>query len=319
MVGSEHPHYLTLVRQDKMGKAERNRQQNARQRIAMQQAAARRAESRLRILIVGGSVLVVVAIVVALVVIRSLTGPATAKAAKSASSNTDTAIAAQVTSVPSTVLDQVGAGPTGTAAVAPLKSISDPAMTLNGKPEMLYIGAEFCPFCAAERWAMVAVLSSFGTFSNLHFIHSTPNDIYSNTATLTFYKSTYTSKYLSFLPLETENVNKKPLEPLTSAQSALLTKYTQDSFPFVDIGGKYIVDGAQFSPTTLGTLQPENPAHFGLTWQQIAADMQNSNSPVGQEIIGAANHITAAICQVTHGQPANVCTSKSVTSVNGSI
>jgi thiol-disulfide isomerase/thioredoxin len=302
-----------------MGKAERNRQQNARQRIAMQQAAAQRAESRRKMLIVGGSAIVVVVVVVALIVVRSLSGSGTAKAAKSAGSATNATIAAKITSVPSTVLDQVGAGPTGSAAVAPLKSISGPALTLNGKPEMLYIGAEFCPFCAAERWAMVAALSRFGTFSNLHFIHSTPNDIYSNTSTLSFYKSSYTSKYLSFLPLETETITEQPLQKMTQAQSALLTKYTQGSFPFVDVGGKYIVDGAQFQPSVLGTPQQQNPSHFGLTWQQIAADMQNSNSPVGQEIIAAANHITAAICQVTKGQPGNVCQSKSVTSVNGSI
>ena len=28
-------------------------------------------------------------------------------------------------------------------------------MTLDGKsPAMLYYGAEYCPYCAAERWAM---------------------------------------------------------------------------------------------------------------------------------------------------------------------
>jgi hypothetical protein len=32
---------------------------------------------------------------------------------------------------------------------------------------MLYIGAEYCPYCAAERWPLVMALSKFGTFSNL--------------------------------------------------------------------------------------------------------------------------------------------------------
>ena len=302
-----------------MGKAERNRQANARQRIAMQQAAARRAEARLRILIASGSVVVVIAIVVALVVIKALNHPAAAVAPKSTPAVTDNAIVSQITSLPATELDKVGPGPAGSAAVVPLKSITATPMTLNGKPEALYIGAEYCPFCAVERWAMVVALSRFGTFSNLHFIHSTPNDVYSNTSTLTFYKSSYTSKYLSFLPLETATVAKKPLQPLTAAQATLLRQYTQGSFPFVDVGGKYIVDGAQFSPTVLGSVQGENAAHHGLTWQQIAADLQDPKNPVAQEIIGAANHITAAICQVTGGQPGAVCKSTSVTSVNGSI
>jgi hypothetical protein len=300
-----------------MGKAERNRQQNARQRIALQQAAAKRAEARRRVLVAGGSALAVVAIVIALVVVRSLSGPSTAAVKSTATSNTT--LANQITSLPATELNKVGGGPTGTAAVVPLKAITGPALTLNGKPEMLYIGAEFCPFCAAERWSMVVALSRFGTFSNLHFIHSTPNDIYSNTSTLTFYKSTYTSPYLSFLPLETEDVAEKPLQQLTPAQNALLVKYTHSSFPFVDVGGKYIVDQAQYLPSVLGSPQTQDATHHGLSWQQIAADLKNPSNPVAQEIIGAANHITAAICQVTGGQPASVCKSTSVTSVNGSI
>jgi len=302
-----------------MGKAERIRAANARQRIAVQQAAAVRAEARRRILIASGSALAVIVIVVGLVVFRSLTRTtAPVVPAKSAASSNAT-VASQITSLPSTVFDKVGAGPSGSAAVAPLKSITGAPLKLNGKPEMLYIGAEFCPFCAAERWAMVTALSRFGTFSNLHFIESTPNDIWSNTATLTFYKSSYTSKYLSFLPRETETVAEKPLQALNAAQNSLLAKYTQGSFPFVDVGGKYIVDQAQFQPNVLGSVQAQDASHHGLTWQEIAADLQNPNSPVTQNIIGAANHITAAICQVTGGQPGNVCKSTSVTSVNGSI
>ena len=302
-----------------MGKAERNRQANARQRIAMQQAAARRAEARRRLLIVSGSVLLVVVIVIALVVVKTLHHPASAAPPKAVAATTDNAIVSKITSLPATELDKVGPGPTGTAAVASLKSISGPPLTLNGKPEMLYIGAEYCPYCAVERWAMVIALSRFGTFSNLHFIHSTPDDVYSNTSTLTFYKSTYTSKYLSFMPLETATVTKAPLQPLNSVETSLLSKYTQGSFPFVDVGGKYIVDGAQFLPSVLGSVQAQDATHHGLSWQQIATDLQSPTNPVAQNIIGAANHITAAICQVTGGQPGSVCKSTSVTSVNGSI
>jgi thiol-disulfide isomerase/thioredoxin len=299
-----------------MGKAQRNREANARQRIALAQAAAKKAEARRRMLVAGGSALAVVIIVVGLIVIKSLTSH-TGKPDTTASSNQK--VLSQITNVPATVLDKVGAGPTGSTAVAPLKAISSPPMSLNGKPEMLYIGAEYCPYCAAERWAMVQALSRFGTFSNLHFIHSTSNDVYSNTSTLTFYKSSYTSKYLTFRSVETFTVDNKPLEKPTTAETALLNKFGQGSFPFVDIDGKYVVSGAQYLPSVLGTTSTQDPTHFGLTWAQIGKDMQNPNSPVGQAIIGSANHITAAICKVTNDQPANVCKSTSVTSVGGNI
>ena len=64
------------------------------------------------------------------------------------------------------------------------------------------MGAEYCPYCAAERWAMAVALSRFGTFSNLRLIHSSSADIYPNTPTLSFYKSSYTSKYVQFTPVE---------------------------------------------------------------------------------------------------------------------
>ena len=59
--------------------------------------------------------------------------------------------------------------------------------------------------------------------------------MYSNTSTLTFYKSSYTSKYLTFRPLETFTVDNKPLQKASTAETALLQKYGQGSFPFVDV------------------------------------------------------------------------------------
>src|SRR5205823_15010475 len=44
-----------------------------------------------------------------------------------------------------------------------LAALQDP----SGKPEVLYIGAEYCPFCAAERWSLVYALARFGTFKGL--------------------------------------------------------------------------------------------------------------------------------------------------------
>ena len=74
-----------------------------------------------------------------------------------------TALTKQVTSVPAATLDQVGAGAvTGTPS-----RISGAPLTSGGKPEMLYMGAEYCPYCAAERWSMIVALSRFGTFNGL--------------------------------------------------------------------------------------------------------------------------------------------------------
>ncbi|HUC59947.1 MAG TPA: DUF929 family protein [Streptosporangiaceae bacterium] len=303
-----------------MGKAERNRAANARQRIAQQQEAARRAEAQRRLLIVGGSALMVIVIVVGLVVVRSLTKTSAAPRAASTAAKTNANLQNLITNVPEAVLTKVGAGPTGTAAVAPLKTITDKPLTQDGKPEVLFMGAEYCPFCGAERWALTEALSRFGTFSDLHFIHSSSTDTYADTPTLTYYKSTYTSKYISFQPIEEETVTSQPLQKATTAETALINKYTGGEFPFVDVGGKYIVDGAQYQPSTFGAVAtPGQDSKSILTWAEVANDMQNPDSPVAQEILGAANHITAAICKITNGQPGSVCKSPSVTSIGGDI
>jgi hypothetical protein len=178
-----------------MSKAARVREQNARAKIEAQWAAARRAENRRRILIVCGSVGIVLALVAGLIVAKLVRAPARAT---SASAVADPAVARQITSIPAATFNAVGAG-TATG----LKAISgQPELTVNGKPELLYMGGEYCPFCAAERWAIAAAVSRFGTPSGLHFIHSSPTDVYPSTPALSFYKSRYTSKYLAFVPVE---------------------------------------------------------------------------------------------------------------------
>jgi hypothetical protein len=171
------------------------------------------------------------------------------------------------------------------------------------------MGGEYCPFCAAERWAIAAAISRFGTLSGLQFIHSSPTDVYADTPTLSFYKSRYTSRYLAFVPVEWYSERADASTPTgyaylqrpTPQQAALSSRYG-GSFPFVDIGNRYLVPEAQYIPSALA----------GLSWAQVATDMRNPSSPVGQDIDGAANMITAAICKLTHGQPASVCSSPGV-------
>src|ERR1700722_14674556 len=133
-----------------MSKAQRNRQQSARERIAAQQAAAKRAETRRRALLAGGATLAVIIIVVVLVVIKANQNSGNSTKA-SDTSVTGAALPASVTSdvttVPAATLDKVGGGSVLSYNTKPVTAISGPPLTSAGKPEMLYIGAEFCPYC----------------------------------------------------------------------------------------------------------------------------------------------------------------------------
>jgi hypothetical protein len=305
-----------------MGKASRTKVDSSRrEKIAAQRAAARRAEQRRRILMAGGSVLAVIVIIVAFLVFKA--NKSTTPTSTSTSSLTGTALAgvvSKVTSVPASALDSVGSG-NGAVSAKPQAVTGGTALTSGGKPEMLYEGAEYCPYCAAERWSMVVALSRFGTFSGLTAIHSASADgaghaePYPNTPTWTFVNAKYSSQYLVFSSVEEQtNIPDKStgtytaLQKPTAEQSALLAKYdappyisssAAGSIPFVDFGNKYLILGASYNPQVLS----------GLSWSQIATNLSSPSSAVAKAVDGAANYITAAICKVTGNQPASACTS----------
>jgi thiol-disulfide isomerase/thioredoxin len=304
-----------------MSKAARLREQSARERIAAQQAAAKRKEARRRLIILGSSIFVVLAIVVGLVVAYGVRS--TPKGTAAANSVTGTllpaSVASDITGVPAATLDTIGSGSipgyqNQTYAGSPLIKISDTPLTSAGKPEMLYIGAEYCPYCAAMRWSMAVALSRFGSFTTpLRGIHSSATDVDPSTPTLTFYQATYQSKYLTFTPVENEDFNHKTLQNTTASQQALWQKYDSSSsglgYPFIDFGNKAVIKYPLYDPAVLK----------GLTWAQVATAMHDPSSPVAKAINGAANYMTAGICKMTGNSPGAVCSSKSITSLESGL
>jgi thiol-disulfide isomerase/thioredoxin len=239
--------------------------------------------------------------VAALVVVR-LTGLGSSQA-QTATGAADGGVIAGVTSVPAGVLDQVGAGTMKT----PPKTISGAALTADGKPKVLYVGAEYCPYCAAERWAMVVALSRFGTFSGLGQTASSADDVYPSTATLTFHGSTYTSKTIAFTGVEAES-NKRSgsgyetLDTPTAEDEQTFTSLSGGSYPFVDIGGRYMISGASYDVQLLQ----------GKSHQEIASALSDPDSDIAKAVDGTANAITAAICATTGNQPTAVCSATGV-------
>ena len=297
-----------------MGKSSAAKQDGDRRgRIAAQRAAHQRAQRRNRLLIAGGAIVAVVAVVLALVLLQGGNSGSSGTAAGGPSGPTGaslTALTDKVTSVPAATLDQVGGG----TVTAPPTTISGAALTSGGKPEMLYIGAEYCPYCAAERWGMIVALSRFGTFKGLATIRSAERngagtaEPFPLTATFTFVNASYTSKYLTFTSVEElTNIPDKatggytPLQTPTAAQQALIQKYdaaNQGAIPFIDYGNKFMSVGASYNPGVLS----------GLSWTQIADDLSTPSSAVAQGVLGTANYATAAICGLTGDQPATACT-----------
>jgi hypothetical protein len=274
----------------------------AREKAALARSEQQRADQRRRAFTVLSAIVVlaVIGVVVGVIAIHSSN--------KSPSKNDRSTagisgVLNTLTSITPATLSTVGAGSTGLSAKP---TSGDPPLTLHGKPEFLYVGGEFCPFCAAERWSMIQALSRFGTFSGLSEIRSANDD--GDLATFTFYKSHYTSKYISFVPVENEDRAQNQLQPLTSAQNKIFSKYTT-GFPFLYFGGKYVQTNAGYTETDLS----------GLNQNQIAAQLKDPTSKIAKDILGEANRLTATLCTLTKNQPASACLVPAISSLQSQL
>lgn len=173
---------------------------------------------------------------------------------------------------------------------------------MNNKPIILYIGAEFCPYCAAARWPLIIALLRFGNFSGLEYMLSSSTDVYPNTPTFSFLQAKYTSAYIVFQAYEFENRYYQPLQTVPANYSAIWQAVTQQGIPFVDFAGKEALVGASYSPSIVDF----------YNWSQVVTQIEH-NTTIGATIEASANAITYAICSVDGGQPASVCSAQPIT------
>lgn len=285
-----------------MAKSARTDNVRLNQLRAQQQAAERR--RRLTIAIAAtAAVLVVVAVLVGV----ALFGP---KQQAVATGPLDPAVYTTLSTVPVASFDQVGAG---VGVSNPPKAVQAPPLAIGGKPGVLYVGAEYCPFCAAERWPFVVAMTRFGQFANLQATASgAAPEAYPNTATLSFHGASYTSQYLGFTGIETQTntTPPQPLDQLTGDNKTIFDTYNSGgSIPFIDYGGKATANGASVDPSVFA----------GKTQAQIASDIADPSTPISKAVLGSANVISAQLCALTNNQPAVVCTSPGVTAAASSL
>lgn len=173
-----------------------------------------------------------------------------------------------------------------------------------GRPLTLYVGADYCPFCASMRWPLVQALSRFGSFSGLQQQHSTSGvDGFPSLATYNFNQATYRSQYVAFQSVETADANGNTLQQPTGTQASLVNQFDPSGgIPFVFVAGRYVAQ-LPYSPSLLE----------GRSFDQIQADI-NSASPdhLGQAIDQEADVITALLCSTDTMQPAAVCTAPQI-------
>ena len=294
----------SLGRMQRLGQQSRARTA-ARARLAEVRAAeAQQERRRRRLWRATGAVAAVVVLIIGLIVLKVAGVGESKSPGGTASTLASRTVVDAIGGVPKSVFNTIGAGSVNSVP----QPIQAPALTADGKPQILYVGAEYCPYCAAQRWALAVALARFGTWSALGATSSASEDVFPNTPSLSFHNASYTSDYLSFAGYElTSNVRSgngyEPLDTLPADVSSVVNTHNpQGSIPFLYIGGKYAMTGSSFSPDVLA----------GRTHEQIALELSDPSSPVAKAINGTANVLTASICQLTDGKPGSVCNTSGV-------
>ena len=137
--------------------------------------------------------------------------------------------------------------------------MDSPPLTASGPAQILFVGAEYCPFCAAERWPLVVALARFGRFPVLH-------DAASSTRRSSRGRPLQLRRGATLQPVSRLHRGRafssqvgadgsSPRSPrLTPAQAALVARYRRRRPgggrhpPFVDIGGRMVVTTRDSAP-----------------------------------------------------------------------
>ena len=259
----------------------------------LREAKARKERQRTQMVAAGVGVVVIVIAVAIGIVIANRPVPAPV-------GGNGTVALKKLMAIPAATLDKA---PAPTAQQAPTKLDGATARTTDGKPVVLYVGAEFCPYCAVERWALIGALSRFGTFSGLTETTSSSTDALPDTPTFSFVKSSFISDHVVFKAVETQDRENKPLQKLEGEDAALMQKYNpKGNIPWINYGG---------TRATLGPTVDSN-AFEGKTYDQIMTGILDPASPIGKSVGPAINVMTAQICAQNGGQPSAVCTAVGV-------
>jgi len=167
----------------------------------------------------------------------------------------------------------------------------------NGKLVVFFMGAEHCPYCAAERWAVVRALSKYGQWRGLRQTMSAARDEpFLNLPTYDLTEATYTSPHVEFVSREIRDREFKPLQKLLKTESKLVRKYDpKKHIPFLLIGGRFMQPEAGFSPKIF----------IGHTFRQTETELKKIESEIRKTIDDEANIISALLCVC--GLPPDMC------------
>jgi len=175
--------------------------------------------------------------------------------------------------------------------------VSKETIHRDGKLFVFFMGAEYCPYCAAERWAVVRSLQKFGQWEGLkQTISAARDEPFLNLPTYDFTKATYSSPHIEFAAREIKDREFKPLQKLLKPEEKLVRKFNpKKEIPFLLIGGRFLQIGSGFPPKIF----------IGHTFRQTETELKKAESEIRKTIDEEANIISALLC--LSGLPQELC------------
>ncbi len=170
--------------------------------------------------------------------------------------------------------------------IGDFRLVSDSVLLENGKIVVLFVGAEACPYCAAESWGLVNALQQYGSLTGLAEIYSNSSESFSNIPGYGFANASLQSTKVAFWEVETTTSSwNQKLQSLNSTENSLFQKFDSGgSIPFVLIGGVYLHIGSSYSPAILAN----------LNWTEVLKQA-SSSSEIGIDVSNEASNITTVI------------------------
>ena len=185
--------------------------------------------------------------------------------------------------------------------------VSKDTIRRSGKLFVFFMGAEYCPYCAAERWAIVRSLQKFGQWDGLkQTISAARDEPFLNLPTYDFTQATYTSPHIEFLSREIKDRDFRPLQKLLKSEEKLVHKFNPEKeIPFLLVGGRFTQIGSGFTPKIF----------IGHTFRQTETELKKVESEIRKTIDDEANIISALLC--ISGLPSEVCKEATIAELAG--
>lgn len=173
-------------------------------------------------------------------------------------------------------------------------NFSNYSISQNGKPTIVYFGAQGCPFSGQDSWVLAIALSRFGNFSKLLYVRSATDDWNLPGIMFNFSQNSF-NKATKLPPIDNDQAPFGDANPEPLVSGAYYTSKYINFEPFNELGGSFLVNTSgieQINPTIYSNVYVVGMHGFSL----------NSNGAVkSADGFGIQNFFIGGVANIVDG------------------